>query len=102
MSATRRASAASLALQHPCLCPAVETTGSAVPTEAAAISDLAAAVAHETVVVQTVSSTAPERMKSPITSYPCSRSRYADTELSTPPLIARTTRRGMGIGTVGL
>src|SRR5437764_9396376 len=31
-------------------------------------------------------------MNRPMTSYPCLRSRYADTELSTPPLMARTTR----------
>src|SRR5260221_4415653 len=34
----------------------------------------------------------PVRMNSPITSYPCSFSRYALTELSTPPLMASTTR----------
>src|SRR5947209_8288320 len=31
-------------------------------------------------------------MNRPMTSYPCLRSRYADTELSTPPLMAKTTR----------
>src|SRR5262245_60918941 len=34
-------------------------------------------------------------MKRPTTSYPCRFSRYAATELSTPPLIARTTRAGI-------
>ena len=34
-------------------------------------------------------------MNRPITSYPCCRSSTADAELSTPPLIASTTRPGM-------
>src|SRR5438105_13433539 len=79
-SATRRASAASLALQQPCLWPSGPTMESA-----------AGAVAHA------VSSLVPERINRPITSYPCSRRRYAETELSTPPLIARTTRFDIGL-----
>src|SRR5215470_8106232 len=34
-------------------------------------------------------------MNSPMTSYPCSLRKCAATELSTPPLMARTTREGM-------
>src|SRR6266478_3979233 len=80
-SATRRASAASLALQHPCLWLSAVTMGSAPFS-----------------VEQAISSLAPERMKRPTTSYPASRRRTADTELSTPPLIARTTRVDIEIG----
>src|SRR5258708_5891622 len=74
-SATRRASAASLALQHPCLWLLAVTMGSAAGP-----------------VAQVDSAVAPERMKRPMTSYPASRRRYAEAELSTPPLIASTTR----------
>src|SRR5262245_21650651 len=80
-SATRRASAASPALQHPCLWLSAATMGS-VPFP----------------VEQAISSLAPERMNRPMTSYPASRRRTADTELSTPPLIARTTRVDIEIG----
>src|SRR6185369_110670 len=44
---------------------------------------------------------APVRMNRPITSYPCSLSSTADAELSTPPDIASTTRRGMRLLFVG-
>src|SRR5689334_13024998 len=65
-SATRRASPASTAEQQPFLCAG----RSSWPCT-------------------------PVRMNRPMTSYPCCLSRYAATELSTPPLIASTTRAGM-------
>ena len=43
-------------------------------------------------------SDAPVRMNKPMTSWPCSRRRWAATELSTPPLIASTTRAMVGFG----
>jgi len=64
LSATRRASPASIAEQHPFL-----------------LSRRASSCVC-----------APVRMNSPITSYPCRFSSTADAELSTPPLIASTTR----------
>src|SRR5438270_3879 len=67
-SATRRASPASMAEQHPFLLSRRES-GSSV--------------------------CAPVRMNRPTTSYPCSLSSTADAELSTPPDIAKTTRRRM-------
>src|SRR6478672_7669762 len=69
-SATRRASPASTAEQHPFLLSRRE---SASPV------------------------CAPVRMNRPTTSYPCSFSRTADAELSTPPDMASTTRPGMGL-----
>ena len=71
-----RDAAASEALQQPCLCARGLTTGSSgLPGRR-----------------QTASSVAPERMNSPITSCPCCLSSQAEAELSTPPLMARTTR----------
>src|SRR5437016_6072884 len=66
-SATRRASPESWALQQPFLCAGVPSSGPWTPV----------------------------RMNRPTTSYPCCLSKYAATELSTPPLIANTTRRDM-------
>src|SRR5262245_20683847 len=66
-SATQRASPASSAEQQPFLRSAPSSSGPCTPV----------------------------RMKRPITSKPCSLRRWAATELSTPPLMARTTRFDM-------
>src|ERR1700693_390278 len=86
-SATRRASAASEALQHPCLCAGLLTdrASETPPTDERIGRD-------EPDVAQTASSVAPDRINSPTTSYPCRLSSTAAAELSTPPLIAKTTR----------
>src|SRR6476661_6529136 len=64
-SATRRASPASIAEQHPFLLSGRQSVSSVC---------------------------APVRMNRPMTSYPCSLSKTADAELSTPPDMASTTR----------
>src|SRR6185436_18471795 len=67
MSATRAASAESPTLQHPCL-PDAAFGPAATPL----------------------------RRKTPVTSWPASASSAAATELSTPPLMATTTRMARG------
>ena len=73
ISATRRASWASAALQHPALGLRVSS----------------GTLGHE---VSGVSSCWPWRMNTPMTSWPWSRNSQAATLLSTPPDIAKTTR----------
>src|SRR5580704_5780387 len=90
-SATRRASAASDALQHPCLCE--DLRGATAVSELTPSVEIIGSEVAPLAVAQTVSSVAPDRMKRPMTSYPWRFSSTAAAELSTPPLIANTTRR---------